>query len=123
MVKIPSVNLYGYRSAMDFSSSPPQAKTLEEAQLIINELWAICHTMQKEITQLTVRIKTLEDQINKNSSNSSKPPSSDGFQKPKPKNLRTKSEKNPGGQPGHLRQVLIQHPRLPTRAVQCTSFA
>jgi transposase len=48
------------------------------------------------------RIKDLEAQIAKNSRNSSKPPSSDGFNKPpKPKSRRERSGKPPGGQTGH----------------------
>ena len=90
----------------DFSGPPPQAKTLEEAQSIIDALWLMCRQMKHQINQLEHRVKTLEDQINKNSSNSSKPPSTDGFQKPKPKNLRGKSNKNRGGQPGHQRHIL-----------------
>jgi transposase len=47
------------------------------------------------------RIKHLEDQLAKNSRNSGKPPSSDGFNRPAPKSLREKSQRPTGGQPGH----------------------
>ena len=45
-------------------------------------------------------IEALEKQAEKNSQNSSKPPSSDGLKR-LPKSLRTKSEKKSGGQIGH----------------------
>lgn len=93
----------------DFSGPPPQAKTLEEAQSIIDALWMICRQMKQQINQLEGRVKTLEERLNKNSQNSSKPPSSDGLQKPNPKNLRGKSGKNRGGQPGHKRNILEKH--------------
>jgi transposase len=93
----------------DFNGPAPQAKTLEEAQAILDALWALCHQMNKEIKEIAAlkeRIKTLEARLGTNSSNSSKPPSSDGLQKPKPKNLRQQSGKNRGGQPGHRRSIL-----------------
>jgi transposase len=61
------------------------------------------------IIQLMARVTALEVRLGMNSSNSSKPPSSDGYVKPAPKSLRRKSGRKPGGQQGHpgttLRQV------------------
>jgi transposase len=51
---------------------------------------------------LETRVQALEDQIAKNSGNSGKPPSSDGFNRPAPKSLRKRSRKKSGGQTGHI---------------------
>jgi len=58
------------------------------------------------IARLEERIKKLEDQVNKNSRNSSKPPSTDGFKKPQPKSLREKGQHPVGGQKGHPGRTL-----------------
>jgi transposase len=56
---------------------------------------------QKQIKSLELKIAKLT----KNSSNSSKPPSSDDITKPKPKKGRKKKKRKIGGQPGHERNV------------------
>ncbi len=61
----------------------------------------IIELQTKQISLLESKVKSLEDRINTNSSNSGKPPSSDGFNKPQPKSRRGKSKKTKGGQHGH----------------------
>lgn len=60
---------------------------------------------QSQIAVLAARVKELEDRRGKDSHNSSKPPSSDGFKK-KPVTLRTKSGRKSGGQKGHRGRTL-----------------
>ena len=62
---------------------------------------AVLKLFQDTFVILAERIQKLEDQLAKNSRNSGKPPSSDGFDKPAPRSLRKRSRRKSGGQTGH----------------------
>lgn len=69
---------------------------------------AVVTAQQQVVSAHQVRIAALEDQLAKNSRNSGKPPSSDGYKKPAPQSQRGKSGKPRGGQPGHKGFALAQ---------------
>jgi transposase len=72
---------------------------------------ALCG-LSVEVDRLAERLKELERQLATNSTNSSKPPSSDGPHKPKPRSLRPRGQRKPGGQKGHQGHTLkmVEHP-------------
>jgi transposase len=66
---------------------------------------ALVQALYEQNAQLSARILALENQLKKDSHNSSKPPSGDGFGK-RTKSLRRKGERQSGGQPDHPGQTL-----------------
>jgi transposase len=86
---------------------PPPPPALEAVIAAQQELIA---AQQAQIAELLARIAKLERQLGLNSSNSGKPPSSDGLKKQnKParvSSLREKTGKKPGGQKGHPGKTL-----------------
>ena len=62
------------------------------------ELISLIKAQAAEIAALKARISELERRLGLNSSNSGKPPSSDGLKKPaRVRSLREKSKRKPGG--------------------------
>ena len=63
--------------------------------------------LETSLQQLQIRVQELEARLAKNSSNSGKPPSSDGLKR-LPKSERTRSGKKPGGQEGRVGKNLAR---------------
>lgn len=78
-----------------------QAEVIE-ALAAENELFAA------RIETLEAVVAELKRRLGMNSTNSSKPPSSDGLSKPPPRSLRARSGRKPGKQPGQPGATLMQ---------------
>ena len=78
---------------------------------------AYVRKLEETIVKLEARIAELERRLNMNSSNSSKPPSTD---KPnqKKRSLRKPSGKKPGGQSGH-KGTTLKLPCAPSKIIPC----
>lgn len=95
----------------------------EATTTFIETLYGHLSSLSEQVSALESRLKTLEDELAKDSHNSSKPPSGDGMQK-RTKSLRQQSQNPVGGQKGHkghtLKRVANPHETkiLPT-PTQC----
>ena len=85
-----------------------QLETLDKESLItlILSMQEQMLSMHEQMAKMAAELQSLRDQLSKNSRNSGKPPSSDGYAKPQPKSLRPKGERKSGGQPDHAGHTL-----------------
>lgn len=67
---------------MENANRPSQSQTIETLLLVIEEQRAVIEAQRKEIATLSARVAELERRLGLNSSNSGKPPSSDGLRRP-----------------------------------------
>jgi hypothetical protein len=90
---------------------------------LFHEVLSCIKDLSKHIEKQQQVIEELQRRISKNSSNSSKPPSSDGFKKQRTGSLRKKGEKSTGGQEGHkgvtLNQVETPDHKVVYETVSC----
>jgi hypothetical protein len=102
--QIPAKDINPDNSLSSSESSIPTSLSREDILAIYKEgpeaVCAIILTQAARIAELEERVKSLEDQINKNSRNSSKPPFTDTFFR-KIKGQRKPSGRPVGGQKGH----------------------
>src|SRR3954468_2154119 len=95
------------RTAPFHEAATPAALAEENGQLRAENA-----ALQETIAVLLTRVAELERRLGLNSSNSGRPPSSDGLHKPKreprTRSLRERSGKRPGGQKGHKGETLRQ---------------
>lgn len=114
---------------MNLETSPISAVTLPPELFDSLPVSVQCYIrfLETHIQQLQMEVEDLKARLAKNSSNSSKPPGSDGLRK-QPKSQRGQSDKKSGGQEGHIGKTRTQvanpnyiETHTPTSCQECGS--
>ena len=104
----------------------PSAPLLTHDQFVVlyatgdpDALWAVIQTLQERLDLLRQDFDKMAQQAHRNSRNSSKPPSVDGYRKPPPKSQRQSRGKNLGSQLGYPGRTLmpVKTPRVPFKCM------
>jgi transposase len=107
--------MIGYEQALAVCRTDPEAaarllcefsRELDQLKAEVATLKAENAALRRDCQSLRDELQVLKEKVVKDSHNSSKPPSSDGLCKPKPKSLRPSSNRPTGGQSGHPGQTL-----------------
>lgn len=92
-------------------------ETIADCHSLIKHLLLIIEKQQAEIDLLKAEVSQLQARLNQNSQNSHRPPSSNGFNQPKPA-LKRKKKRHKGGQAGH-RGKTLKRVAVPDVVVDC----
>jgi len=90
---------------------------VQEAEMLLEGEKDLSPALKSTFGMMVLVIKLLANRLDLNSSNSSKPPSSDPNRKKESKN---KSDRKPGGQQGHTGTTTLKRVEDPDLPVRCT---
>jgi transposase len=104
------------------SESSAPVPSYEELAALVVEQARVIEVQAERIARQDARIAELEARLGQNPGNSSRPPSSQGLDKPAPKSLRKKGQRRPGrpaGQPGSTLEMVADPKRVERHEPVC----
>ena len=102
-----------------FAGPPPLPDTLEDAHKVVAVPWDELRKLAAIVEAQALRIEELEEKLNADSGNSSKPPSQDRMKGGTSKEKRQSSGRKKGAQPGHVHHTRELLPESGLDAIAC----